>query len=274
MRNEARQGGFRSLLRQLFHFVGYYCKALSRLARARCFNRRIQGEKIRLLRNRGDHLNDLSDLRAALSQLLDSCIRRFGRRNGGGRDAGRLTRVLRNFLDTGSHLISTRRYCLNILADLFAGCGYDVRLRCSFVGVRGHLLTKLIQLLSRSDQSGCVTADLLHRISHLDSNRVDGLFELFEVSGILLVRRYGQITTGECIEYVCKIVQRAHYGIKRVINAFHNLPIITVVPGGIRTGGKPPPAAASTSTLESATRALMLSIQLLRLFLIWLKSPL
>jgi len=69
-------GRFRGFLGQFLDFVGDDGKALARFPGAGGFDGRIQGEQVRLLRDGGDDLDDLSDFSRRVAE--------FGNGGGGG----------------------------------------------------------------------------------------------------------------------------------------------------------------------------------------------
>ena len=76
-------GGFSCLLGEFFDFVGDDRKTFASLSGASSFDGGVQGQQIRLLRDRSDDLDDFSDLQAGMTQLSDCGSGGLGRANRG-----------------------------------------------------------------------------------------------------------------------------------------------------------------------------------------------
>jgi hypothetical protein len=68
-------GGFRGFLGQFLQLIGHHRKLFARFSRARCRDRCVQGQQVRLLSDRRNHLNDLANFGARLAQLCHRLIR-------------------------------------------------------------------------------------------------------------------------------------------------------------------------------------------------------
>src|SRR5579862_4287382 len=77
-------GSLGGLLGQFLDFVGDDGEALAGFACASGFNGGVEGQKIGLLRDGSDYLDDFTDLGAGLAQLLDGGVGLFGDFDGSG----------------------------------------------------------------------------------------------------------------------------------------------------------------------------------------------
>ena len=146
-------GGLGGLLGEFLHLVGDHGKALSGFAGACGFDGGVERQQIGLLRDGGDHLDDLADLGAALSEFGDGLVGCLGGANRRGGNPGSFGGVLGDLLDAGAHLVGTGGNGLNVVADLF-GCGRNhACLGCSLIGVGAHRLADLVQLFRRTCQA-------------------------------------------------------------------------------------------------------------------------
>ena len=145
-------GGLGGLLGQFLHLVGDDGEALARLAGPGRLDRGVEGQQVRLLGDRGDHLDHLADLGAALAQLGNGGVGLLGHFDGGGGDAGRLVGVLGDLLDARPHLFGGAGDGPDVPADLLGRGRDDAGLRRRLLRVRRHLLADRRQLLSRAGQ--------------------------------------------------------------------------------------------------------------------------
>src|SRR5262249_16351436 len=99
----------RRLARQLLDLVRDAAGPLAGLAGARRLDRGVEGEEVRLLRDRGDDLDALADLAAAVAELLHGRVRPLGHADRRGADARRVGGAPRDLLDAGAHLLHADR---------------------------------------------------------------------------------------------------------------------------------------------------------------------
>src|SRR5581483_8189960 len=143
-------GRLRGLLGELLDLVGHAGEALTRLSRARRLDRGVERQKVRLLRDGRDYLDDLADLGAALAQVPDRVIGAVGGLDCLRRDAGGLAGVLGDFADAGRHLFDGGGHALHVAAYLLRRSRHHARLGRGLLGVRSKLLTDRGELLGRA----------------------------------------------------------------------------------------------------------------------------
>ena len=265
-------GGLGGFLRQFLHFVGDHREALARFAGAGRFDGGVQRQQIGLLRDRGDDLDDLADFGAGLAQLGDRLVGRLGdcrpRRSRPAR--------LRAFLAISLMLALISSVAVATVCMLLVTCSEAPKTTLAWLEVSSALALicwlDFIEFLGRRYQGPwrcaicCIAAHLRARVLTASS--------VLEVPGVVADNLDGEVAAGHLVELPATSLQRPDHRIQRGVDAFDDLAKVAAVLAGISAGGQLAFHRSLASMLASATSALTASMQVFRLFLMVLKSPL